>query len=160
MEYRLAKCCSPEEGDEIIGFLKQESDIFSVHKVGCSNLARVPSERLVALKWSDIMAGVEKIPPPLVAEIAGQLDGVDYVILAHHRTLGVDYAAAVAHFTGIERGEVFARHRKLRELGLLERVEPRMIQYRKGMVNGKWIKHRNHTYYGLTALGNRFLDWH
>jgi len=33
-----------------------------------------------------------------------------------------------------------------------------MIRYRKGIVDGKWIKHRHHTYYALTQKGNRVLD--
>jgi predicted transcriptional regulator len=52
--------------------------------------------------------------------------------------------------------DAYKRHRKLRELGSLKRVEKRMIQYRKNIVKGKWIKHRNHTYYELTLKGE---DW-
>lgn len=96
------------------------------------------------------------MPPELVE----QLDSVDYAILTHHQEMGVDYAAVVARHTGIARAEVFVRHRKLRDLGLLERVEPRIIRYRKGIVDGKWIKHRNHTYYDLTALGRQAIDRH
>ena len=48
----------------------------------------------------------------------------------------------------------------MREMGLLERVEPLIIQYRKGIVDNKWIKHRNHTYYGLTSKGESYLRYH
>ena len=41
-----------------------------------------------------------------------------------------------------------------------ERVEPLMIRYRKNIVKGKWIKHRNHTYYELTEKGRKYLAHH
>jgi predicted transcriptional regulator len=43
-------------------------------------------------------------------------------------------------------------------LGALKRVEKLMIQYRKNIVKGKWIKHRNHTYYELTPKGERWIE--
>lgn len=158
MEYRLAKCCAPREGDKIVGFLKQDAEVFSVHRADCASVGKVPSDRLVALRWADIVADRKPAAPELSTVVFEQLDATDFSILAHHREMGVDYAAVVARRTGIERGEVFARHRKLRHLGLLHRVEPRMIQYRKGIVDGKWIKHRNHSYYELTELGSQALD--
>jgi hypothetical protein len=158
MEYRLAKCCAPREGDEIVGFLKQDAEIFSVHRADCANIGKVPADRMVALHWADIAADREPATPELPNDVFAQLDATDFSILAHHREMGVDYAAVVARRTGIGRGEVFARHRKLRNLGLLRRVEPRMIQYRKGIVDGKWIKHRNHSYYELTELGSQALE--
>ena len=87
-----------------------------------------------------------------------QLDEIDFKVLKHHLDFGVDYAAVVAKHTHIERAVVFDRHRKLRDLNLLVRVQPKMIQYRKNVVKGKWIKHRNHTYYELTERGKIFLD--
>jgi hypothetical protein len=158
MKYRLAKCCAPQEGDKIVGFLKQDAEVFSVHRADCPNTDKVPPERLVALNWDDLASDQEPKLRELSPPVFEQLDATDFAILAHHRKMGVDYAAVVARGTGIERAEVFARHRKLRDLGLLRRVEPRMIQYRKGVVDGKWIKHRNHTYYELTAQGNLALN--
>jgi (p)ppGpp synthase/HD superfamily hydrolase len=58
----------------------------------------------------------------------------------------------------IDRATVFKRHRKLRDLKLLARVQPKMIQYRKNIVDNKWIKHRNHTYYEITARGSKILE--
>ena len=158
MEYRLAKCCTPREGDKIVGFLKQDAEVFSVHRADCINIRKVPPDRLVALNWSDIAADHGQKIPVLPRVVFEQLDATDFAILAHHRKMGVDYATVVARRTGVGREEVFARHRKLRGLGLLARVEPRMIRYRKGIVDGKWIKHRNHTYYELTTQGNLALD--
>ena len=86
-----------------------------------------------------------------------QLDEVDYLILKHHQEFGLDYSIVVSEMLGLPLEETQKRHRKLRELGGLKRVEKRMIQYRKNIVKGKWIKHRNHTYYELTPKGDRWV---
>ena len=158
MKFRLAKCCSPQEGDEIVAFLKQDEDVFSVHRADCVNIRKVPPDRLVTPDWGEISEGGRGSTPQIPDSLLNQLDEVDIAVLRHHREMGVDYAAVVANHLGIDRAEVFTRHRKLRGLGLLRRVEPRMIRYRKGIADGKWIKHRNHTYYELTSKGRQALD--
>ena len=71
-----------------------------------------------------------------------ELDETDYFILKHHQELGMDYSIVVAETLRIPLEEMHQRHRKLRELGGLKRVEGRIIHYRKNIVKGKWIKHR------------------
>lgn len=66
----------------------------------------------------------------------------------------------VAATLNLDAGDVFARHANLREMALVARVEPTMIHYRKNIVGGKWIKHRNHTYYDLTPKGKAYLAFH
>jgi len=158
MKYRFAKCCNPQQDDEIVAFLKQDEDVFSVHRVDCPNIRKVPADRLVSLSWHDIAQDGERSTPNVSDTVFSRLDHVDFAVLFHHRMMGVDYTAVMARNVGIPREEAFIRHKKLRDLGLLERVEPRIIRYRKGIVDGKWIKHRNHTYYDLTELGNLALD--
>jgi len=158
MKYRFAKCCSPASGDEIVAFLKQDDDFFSVHRADCPNIRKVPADRLVTLTWDEITGDRDRATLEVPGPVFAQLDQVDFAVLFHHRVMGVDYAAVMARHVGIPREEAFNRHKKLRDLGLLERVEPRIIRYRQGIVDGKWIKHRNHTYYDLTALGNLALD--
>ncbi len=157
MKHRLAKCCSPTDGDPIIAFLKQGDVVFSVHRADCVNLSKVPPERLVAVTWAEINAAAAPAAPVLPDSVYTQLDDHAFAVLRHHQVMGVDYAAVVARQTGISREEVFTLHKKLRALGLLARVEPKMIRYRKGIVDGKWIKHRNHTYYDLTEQGRAAL---
>ncbi len=155
-DYRLALCCKPAPGDKITGFLKPDSGLISVHKRGCTNLRSIEKERLINLTWNDII----KIEPEInIANdpVFTELDEKDLRILRHHAEMGVDYAAVVARCTGIDRATVFKRHKKLRDLRLLARVEPRMIQYRKNIVDNKWIKHRNHTYYEITERGREII---
>ena len=158
-DYRLAKCCSPVSGDKIVGFLKIDSPIISVHKAGCKNLEKVAADRLVILTWDEITetkTGQNLSDNPEFR----QLDDVDFKILKHHQVMGNDYAAVAAKATHIPRATVFERHKKLRDLNLLKRVQPVMIQYRKNIVKNKWIKHRNHTYYEITPKGEEFLKYH
>lgn len=158
-DYRLAKCCSPIADNQIVGFLKIDSPVISVHKRGCVNLEKVASDRLVSLTWDEITNN--EVKSDLTADSDFQeLDETDFKILKHHQVMGNDYAAVVAKMTLIPRATVFERHKKLRNLKLLKRVEPKMIQYRKGIAKNKWIKHRNHTYYELTVKGTEFVDYY
>ena len=155
-DYRLALCCTPLPGDEIAGFLKPDSGIISVHKKGCVNLKSIEKERLIDLNWNEI---IKTEPETDIANdpAFNELDEIDFKILKHHAEMGVDYAAVVAKCTRLDRATVFKSHRKLRDLKLLSRVQPRMIQYRKNIVDNKWIKHRNHTYYEITERGRKII---
>ncbi len=155
-DFRIARCCDPIPPDEIRGFLKPDSGLISVHKAGCGNLRSIQPERLVKLRWEEILVEEDETTPTHDPDFK-LLDETDFMILKHHAEMGVDYAAVVAKSLGIDRASVFERHRKLRDLGLLIRVQPKMIQYRKGIVKNKWIKHRNHTYYEITEKGSKIL---
>ena len=157
-DYTLAKCCSPSPDNTITGFLKPDSGLITIHAVGCENLNSIQPERLVKLEWEEVVAD-DTESNPLDDPAYQSLDDTDSAILRHHAKMGVDYAAVVAKHTGINRATVFERHKKLRNLKLLDRVEPTMIQYRKGFTKNKWIKHRNHTYYELTEMGRQLLNF-
>lgn len=158
-DYRLAKCCKPAIDDKIVGFLKIDSPIISVHQADCVNLAKVAKERLVALTWNEIIDKNTKPDLSINPEYQA-LDDIDFKILNHHQVMGNDYAAVTANMTRLPRATVFERHKKLRDLKLLKRVKPLMIQYRKNIVNNKWIKHRNHTYYEITLKGSDYLEYY
>lgn len=152
-KYSLARCCTPQPGDQITGYFSHDDHI-KVHRSDCGNLAKAERARLVKLEWDDITLAATL--PQDEAEIP--LGELDLAILHHHRNLGVDYSLKVARVLNAERAAVFESHRRLRAGGLLERVEPTMIEYRKGIVPNKWIKHRNHTYYRLTERGAARLN--
>jgi GTP diphosphokinase / guanosine-3',5'-bis(diphosphate) 3'-diphosphatase len=50
---KLAKCCTPVPGDEILGFVTRGSGI-SVHRLDCSNAASLQAEpeRLIPVEWA------------------------------------------------------------------------------------------------------------
>ncbi|MFZ5979698.1 MAG: DUF2250 domain-containing protein [Candidatus Zixiibacteriota bacterium] len=154
-KYVLAKCCKPTPDDEIVGYFSYD-DFIKVHRKGCRNLDKAEPERLVTLVWKDILKTDDFNPE----DDYRQLDETDFMILRHHREYGVDYSLKVAAMLRLARQAVFDSHKKMREMKLLKRVEPLMIQYRKGVVDNKWIKHRNHTYYDLTEKGSQYLDYY
>ena len=154
-KYILAKCCSPQLSDDIVGYFSFD-DFIKVHRQDCPNLKKAESERLIMLKWNDILAPEEFEPD----NDYNDLHPEDFKILQHHRDYGVDYSLKVANMLHLPKQTVFDSHKKMRDMELLIRVEPTMIQYRKGVVDNKWIKHRNHTYYELTDKGNQYLDYY
>ena len=153
-EYTLAKCCSPGVDDEIIGYYSYDN-LLKVHRKDCPNLAKAEQERLVALEWSDILAETGFEPDSDFDE----LDDTDFAILKHHLEYDIDYSLMVAKMLSIPKQEAFDRHRKLRDRKLLERVDAVMVRYRKGVVDNKWIKHRNHTYFRLTPRGRQYIEY-
>lgn len=152
--YVLARCCRPRPEDDIVGYNSFETAI-KVHRADCANLARTEEARLVRLAWTDILAPDDFSP----GDDYLRLDSADFAVLEHHARMGLDYSLVVARSVAISKSEAFERHRKLRDMGLLERVDKVMIRYRKGVVDNKWIKHRNHTYYDLTVRGRLYLAY-
>ncbi len=51
---KLAKCCSPVKGDDIIGFITRGKGV-TVHQIDCPNLEKTESarERYITVRWSD-----------------------------------------------------------------------------------------------------------
>lgn len=155
-QYTRAKCCNPSPPDSIIGYFSFDRVNIKVHVEDCPNLNKAEQDRLVLLEWDEIIAAPEFQPDADYDD----LTGLDWQIMQHHREYGVDYSLKVARILHADKQAVFDSHAKLRELELLERVKPLIIQYRKGIVDNKWIKHRNHTYYDLTDRGNQYLDYY
>jgi len=155
-DYRLASCCSPAPPQDIIGYYGHDN-IIKVHASGCTNTADTEPERIIRLTWDEITEPLDDFEPD---DIYRSLEIPDFRILAHHGKYGIDYSLVVARKLGISKQEAFDRHKKLRDLGLIERVQPRIVQYRKGIAPNKWIKHRNHTYYDLTERGRQYLDYY
>jgi len=153
--YKLANCCQPETSHQIKGYYSYNG-IMIVHKSDCANLDKVETDRLVDLKWNDLLAGENQQPDDDYRDLLE----LDFKILAHHQHYGVDYSLKVARMISADRQEVFDSHNKLRRMNLLSRVKKLIIRYRKGIVDNKWIKHRNHTYYELTKKGHLYLKFY
>ena len=157
LTYNIAKCCAPQAETPIIGYFKADGTI-TVHGSACQQVNDLLPERLLEVSWREIQDAQPPEPSSeVIAEVAA-LDETDYFILKHHQELGMDYSIVVAETLRIPLEEMHQRHRKLRTLGGLKRVEGRIIHYRKNIVKGKWIKHRNHTYYELTQKGSQWID--
>jgi hypothetical protein len=152
--YKLAGCCSPEPDDSIRGYFSYHK-VIVVHRASCENLKKIESQRLISVSWEEIWDKGEDKPDTDYFN----LDELDFSILQHHRLMGIDYSLMVASILNVEPQQTFERHRKLRNMKLLKRVERVMIRYRRNIVENKWIKHRNHTYYEITPKGEKYLSF-
>lgn len=83
---KLAKCCTPVPGDEIIGFVTRGSGV-SVHQAACVNVSELMQapERMVEVEWSTAASGVFLVQVQIEAlDRAGLLSDVTRVLSEHH----------------------------------------------------------------------------
>ena len=64
---KLAGCCSPIPGDDIIGFVSRGNGI-SVHRADCPNIRHASSERLIKVFWSNVKNNVYSTTFHIVAK--------------------------------------------------------------------------------------------
>ncbi len=70
---RMARCCSPLPGDDIVGFITQGRGI-SVHRADCSALTRIRERsrdfqgRMVPVEWSDASHQMQKVALRIVCQ--------------------------------------------------------------------------------------------
>jgi RelA/SpoT family (p)ppGpp synthetase len=56
LEYRLGGCCSPLPGESIVGTVALGNHGITIHRQDCSNLANVPAERRLPVRWNPLAA--------------------------------------------------------------------------------------------------------
>ncbi|MGB9755335.1 MAG: RelA/SpoT family protein [Desulfurella sp.] len=61
-DIKLAKCCSPVAGDEIIGYISRNG-IIMIHRIDCENIVKLGynSERLIKAQWQESKKKVKTI---------------------------------------------------------------------------------------------------
>lgn len=83
---KLAKCCTPVPGDEIVGFVTRGSGV-SVHRTDCNNvtaLQREP-ERILEVEWAPTSKSVFLVQIQVEAlDRSGLLSDVTRVLSEHH----------------------------------------------------------------------------
>jgi guanosine-3',5'-bis(diphosphate) 3'-pyrophosphohydrolase len=83
---KLAKCCTPVPGDEILGFVTRGSGV-SVHRSDCNNVAslRQEPERMVEVEWAPTSKSVFLVQIQVEAlDRSGLLSDVTRVLSEHH----------------------------------------------------------------------------
>ena len=69
---RLAHCCNPVPGDEIIGFISRGRGI-AIHRAGCPNLKNIEPFRLIEAHWADAGAAPFVVTLQIEARNSGGL---------------------------------------------------------------------------------------
>ncbi|WP_248242215.1 RelA/SpoT family protein [Microbacterium kunmingense] len=83
---KLAKCCTPVPGDEIVGFVTRGSGV-SVHRADCTNVRslREDPERLIEVEWAPTTKSVFLVQIQVEAlDRSGLLSDVTRVLSEHH----------------------------------------------------------------------------
>jgi GTP diphosphokinase / guanosine-3',5'-bis(diphosphate) 3'-diphosphatase len=83
---KLAKCCTPVPGDEIVGFVTRGAGV-SVHRSDCTNVASLgrQPERLLEVEWAPTSKSVFLVQIQVEAlDRAGLLSDVTRVLSEHH----------------------------------------------------------------------------
>ncbi|MFC4225369.1 RelA/SpoT family protein [Lysinibacter cavernae] len=83
---KLARCCTPVPGDDVIGFITKGQGV-SVHQVSCKNVEslRKEPERLVEVEWAPTAKSVFLVHIQVEAlDRAGLLSDVTRVLSEHH----------------------------------------------------------------------------
>lgn len=81
---KMARCCTPVPGDEIIGFITR-GDGVSVHRKDCSNVASLNPQRVVDVSWANDSRGVFMVQIQVEAlDRAGLLSDVTRVLTENH----------------------------------------------------------------------------
>jgi GTP pyrophosphokinase len=100
MLVRIARCCTPVPGDEIMGFVTRGRGV-SVHRADCANAVSLrgeQTERLIEVEWDDDSAGsfvalveVKALDRSrLLVDIASTLSDAKVNILAANTATGSD----------------------------------------------------------------------
>lgn len=83
---KLAKCCTPVPGDEIVGFVTRGSGV-SVHQASCKNVASLvlEPERMIEVAWAPKAKNVFLVQIQVEAlDRSGLLSDVTRVLSEHH----------------------------------------------------------------------------
>jgi GTP pyrophosphokinase len=81
---KMARCCTPVPGDEILGFITR-GDGVSVHRADCKNVKGLKPERIVDVSWSEDSRGVFMVQIQVEAlDRSGLLSDVTRVLTENH----------------------------------------------------------------------------
>jgi GTP diphosphokinase / guanosine-3',5'-bis(diphosphate) 3'-diphosphatase len=81
---KMARCCTPVPGDEIVGFITRGEGV-SVHREDCKNVSDLASERMVEVAWMTESRGVFMVQIQIEAlDRSGLLSDVTRVLSENH----------------------------------------------------------------------------
>ena len=119
LTYKLAQCCSPEAGEGIIGYFKEDGTV-AVHLSNCPSMQHLRVERLLEVTWCEIHAAEKSADIETEDPTFDKLDEVDYLILKHHQEFGLDYSIVVSEMLGLPLDETQKAPSEVAGIGWLE----------------------------------------
>nr|WP_259720609.1 bifunctional (p)ppGpp synthetase/guanosine-3',5'-bis(diphosphate) 3'-pyrophosphohydrolase [Synechococcus sp. CS-1328] len=88
LEYRMGGCCSPLPGEPILGSVALGNHGITIHRQDCSNVAQVPLERRLPVRWNPaIDQGKRRYPVQLRIEVLDRVGVLKDILtrLSDHR---------------------------------------------------------------------------
>ena len=88
LDYRLGGCCSPLPGEAILGAVALGNHGITIHRQDCSNVAQVPAERRLPVRWNPaVEARPRRYPVQLRIEVLDRVGVLKDILtrLSDHR---------------------------------------------------------------------------
>lgn len=87
LEYRLGGCCSPLPGEPILGAVALGNHGITIHRQDCANVAQVPPERRLPVRWNPAATPVRRYPVQLRIEVLDRVGVLKDILtrLSDHR---------------------------------------------------------------------------
>jgi len=121
---RFARCCNPVPGDEIIGYITRGRGV-SVHKVGCSNINFISSEkdRMVKVEWLKTKELVYPVKIKIIADDRASLVS-DIMLIFSSLKISISAIHAVANKNNIATIDITLSINNLNQLqGIIKRIK-------------------------------------
>ena len=87
LDYRLGGCCSPLPGEPILGAVALGNHGITIHRQDCANLAQMPVERRLPVRWNPAALSLRRYPVQLRIEVLDRVGVLKDILtrLSDHR---------------------------------------------------------------------------
>jgi RelA/SpoT family (p)ppGpp synthetase len=87
LDYRLGGCCSPLPGEPILGAVALGNHGITIHRQDCANVAQVPAQRRLPVRWNPAIAQPRRYPVQLRIEVLDRVGVLKDILtrLSDHR---------------------------------------------------------------------------
>jgi len=87
LDYRLGGCCTPLPGEAILGAVALGNHGITIHRQDCANVAQVPVERRLPVRWNPAVSGQRRYPVQLRIEVLDRVGVLKDILtrLSDHR---------------------------------------------------------------------------
>ncbi|MCH5334351.1 MAG: bifunctional (p)ppGpp synthetase/guanosine-3',5'-bis(diphosphate) 3'-pyrophosphohydrolase [Alistipes sp.] len=108
IEYKLAKCCNPINGDEVFGFITINSGV-TIHRTDCPNASRMREQypyRIIEARWRSRAEGAFRASITIIAQDASGLANQITEVISRDLKLNMRSISFSSRNDGTVRGTV------------------------------------------------------